>query len=304
MPSSHALATPLRAWRCPQCTRRAFSATTRSRAVGPEHPQYIEVPEAPQQTIPYHPPVKGTLPVPRNVLAGAGSKGKTSEAWLNATARRPRRQIKHRSGSREEWQAKISESRRRNLEEGIRSINTRQQREARQAETRNRIREEERIAALDAPEREDERITLPTHGLDLETLLHKVPADPNRESRLADKRANYARHNALRANARMEHLHTLYMNARTFIVNTQQLDAAVDEAFGTNEKPVRWSEYGGNGASVWDQGRPRGVADRLGQAQGSGGAAREAVKTKGDPLDLNRQRLRRIAEELTGGAME
>ena len=127
MPPHTPLATTLRAWRCPQCTRRAFSTSRRSRAIGPEHPQYMPVPEAPQQTVPYHPPVKGSLPVPRNILAGARRKDKSSDEWIADATKRPAKDIKHAAGSREEWKIKMTESRRRNLREGIKSLKARQQ---------------------------------------------------------------------------------------------------------------------------------------------------------------------------------
>lgn len=303
MPPHTPLAMPLRAWRCPQCTQRAAFSTTRpSRAVGPEHPQYLPVPEPPQQTHNYYPPVKGTLPVPRNVLAGAGSKDKASDKWLNDASKRPQKQIKHAKGSREEWKVKIAESRRRNLKEGVKSLHARQQYEARREEARMQEKSEKHEAALNAPEREDERLTLPTHGLDLETLFNKAPQDPQREDRLATKRANVAQQAALKSAERLDHLHTLYMNAHKFIVTPQQLDAAVDEAFGTEERPAKFGVEGAlsGSISVWGDGKPASVQDMLAASQGGG---RGAVQMKGG-LELSRERMRRIAEELTGGAME
>ena len=263
----------------------------------------MSVPEPPQQTVPYHPPVKGSLPVPRNVLAGAGSKDKASDEWLNDAAKRPQRPIKHTPGSREEWKVKMTESRRRNLREGVKSLKARQQYEQRKEDARARQANEARQIALNAPEREDERLTTPTHGLDLSTLLHAAPSDPHRDSRLEHKRANVAHHVSLRSEARLNHLHTLYMNARTFIVTPQQLDTAVDEAFGTPEQPVSFAyEHSSMEAaqSVWGLGKPASVQDLLVQSQGGG---QGAVRVKGG-LEASRERLRRIAEELTGGAME
>lgn len=304
MPPHTPLATPLRGWRCPQCTRRAaFSTSRSSRAVGPEHPQYMPVPEPPQQTIPYHPPVKGSLPVPRNVLAGAGRKDKGSPDWADDAAKRPKKQFEHPPGSREAWKVKMAESRRRNLKEGLQTLKARQQYESRKQATRQAETHEKRQAARNAPEREDERLTMPTHGLDLDKLLHEAPQDPHREVRLAHKRANVAQHESLRSAERLNNLHTLYMNARNFIVTPEQLDAAVDEAFGTETNPVNFAANGSDGQSaqsVWGQGKPASVGDMLAAAQGGG---RGAVKMTGS-LESSRERLRRIAEELTGGAME
>lgn len=304
MPPQPHLTTPLRAWRCPQCNRRAAFSTSRpSRAVGPEHPQYLPVPEPPQQTVPYHPPVKGSLPVPRNVLAGASGKDKTSDWWLDQVTQRPQRPVRHTPGSREEWKVKMADSRRRNLREGLKTLRARQQHETRKRQDRAKERSEKHEAALNAPEREDERINAITHGLDLDALFNHAPQDPHRDERLAHKRANVAQQAALKSSERLNHLHTLYMNARNFIVTPQQLDAAVEEAFGTPDKPVSYAKDGtvfDNAQSVWVQGKPASVQDMLAAANGGG---RGAVLTRGS-IEVSRERMRRIAEELTGGGME
>ena len=149
---------------------------------------------------------------------------------------------------------------------------------------------------MTAPGREDERLTTPTHVLDLQQLLKGNPIDPNREERLAHKRANLARHEQMKQNARLNDLHTLYMNAREFIVTPAQLDAAVDEAFGPEDNPVRFQ----NQQSIWGEGKPASVQDMLNSANGVSG---RAVSGAG-PLEASRARIKRIAEELTGGKME
>ncbi|KAI7570519.1 hypothetical protein KC317_g2389, partial [Hortaea werneckii] len=115
---------------------------------------------------------------------------------------------------------------------------------------------------------------------------------------------------------RLDHLHTLYLNAKTFIVTPQQLDQAVDEAFGTVEDPVRFDgdqHYDANGfyntgtrdarsQSVWAQGKPERVQDMLNRANGQGGKL--AMENAGSLASVNKDRVRRIGEVLTGGRME
>nr|POE77624.1 hypothetical protein CFP56_09271 [Quercus suber] len=125
MPPRTALSTPLRAWRCPQCTLRSFTTSSLRSAVGPEHPQYIDVPQPPQPNVPYLPVVKGRLPVPRDVFAHAKKQDKASDAWIDRATKAPRQAVRTKPGSREEWKAKISAQRRQNLREGLKSLRER-----------------------------------------------------------------------------------------------------------------------------------------------------------------------------------
>lgn len=125
--------------------------------------------------------------------------------------------------------------------------------------------------------------------------------DPNREARQAGMRARVEEKEARRVADRQDALHTLYMHARTFITNETQLDAAIDKAFGTPQQPV---EFGYHGMSVWNTGPSekgpfQGVHDKLDQAN----RARGTFADKQGFADLTNERLKRIAEELTGGKM-
>ncbi|EME48449.1 hypothetical protein DOTSEDRAFT_67481 [Dothistroma septosporum NZE10] len=303
-PRTHA--SSLSSWRCPQCTIRSFATTTRQLAVGPEHPRYIEVPEPPQQNVPYKPPVKGVLPVPRDVFAGT-DKSRSDEEAIAASTKKPLKQKVYAKGSREEWMAKMSEVRKQNLREGITSLRFRQRNESRRMRERSLANQAAREAALHRPEREDERLTAPSTNLDLEALFGKQVPDPAREQRIATKRENVARHEEAKRVERLDAIHTLYMNARDFIVTPQQLDKAVDEAFGTEQNPVVFgvSQYYSNdpaGRSIWAEGRPERVQDMLNRANGL--KPRTAMDSAGGSGDINKDRIRRIAEMFTGGKME
>ena len=152
------------------------------------------------------------------------------------------------------------------------------------------------------PEREDERLTSPSHGLDLEKLLHGPLEDPTREARLAHKARNVALHASAKQADRADNLHTLYMRARSFIVTPSQLDAAVDQAFGTNDQPVQFGGGAFQGSSMWAMGKPDSVQDMLNRANQTGSS--KAVDSRGGYTDVNSERVRRIAEKLTGGEME
>lgn len=317
MPPLRSLSTPIRAFRCPEC--RALSTSSRALAVGPEHPRYIEIPESPQQTAPYRPFVKGRLPVPRDIFDGAKGKDRAADEEIaKATAIRERN-VEHPSGSREAWKQKMAEARRQNLREGLKSLRDRKTRSDAQRNERALANQTSREEALHRPEREDERLTTPSTGLDVQRLLHGALEDPNRQARLAQKARNLEIFTSAKRANRMDQLHTLYMNARSFIVTPQQLDAAIDEEFGTADNPRQFGHLQNNApyensetgrwsseiTSMWAYGRPSSVQDMLdksnGKTKGISTALGMAEGREGQVVD---ERVRRIAEKLTGGKME
>ncbi|EMC94730.1 hypothetical protein BAUCODRAFT_149834 [Baudoinia panamericana UAMH 10762] len=298
------LRTPLRAWQCPRCHAhpRPFSTTTAPRQLGPEHPRYIDFPSPPQPNVPDRPFIKGRLPVPRDIFSGTKGADKASESWLNQHTKESKRPSAAQPGSREEWKSQLSDSRRRNLREGLASLRARRTRQLTAASERSRRNQAAREAALHAPEREDDRLTTPSHALDLSALLTNPPnqlPDPSRPLRLARSRANLTAHTSLRAEQRNAHLNTLHHHARNFIVTPAQLDAAIEEAFGTNTNPRTFEGRQEDRASVWAEGRPVKVVEMLGVGGGRGGAEGRVAVT-----EVNRERMRRLAEVLTGGKME
>jgi hypothetical protein len=95
---------------------------------------------------------------------------------------------------------------------------------------------------------------------------------------------------------RRSRVHDLYTNAREFIVSEEQLDEAIEKAFGTDDKPIRWNMYGvvapdATGLSPWDGPIPEGVGDKLRKLK------------SGEGVGLAKERARQVAEALTGGKM-
>lgn len=306
MSSRTALSSAL-GWKCPQCTVRTLSTTARQLQVGPEHPRYVAIPEPPQQTLPYPPRQKGVLPVPRDIFSGTTRDQSADEAIADAT-KRPQKERTPAKGSREEWKAKMSEARRQNLREGLKSLRYRQQVTQQRERARSNAKMAEREELLARPEREDERLTAPSNNLDLEALLHGQVPDPTRRQRLAAKRINLQNQAAEKQQERMDALHTLYMNARTFIVTPEQLDKAVDEAFGSEEQPKIFGSHFSSydtlpiQKSIWAEGRPERVQDMLNKANGL--RPRSAIDSAGGLTEVNKERIKRIAETLTGGKMD
>lgn len=320
MPPRTPFSTPLRAWTCPQC--RSFTTVQRRLAVGPEHPRYIEVPEPPQQSSPYRPFPKGRLPVPRDVFAGSAGKDRAADEEIAKATPTPTVQTRHPRGSRDAWRQKMAAARRSNLREGVKSLRERKTKTETSLRERVAQKQAEREALVQMPEREDERLTTASTGLDVRKLLHGPLEDPTRDARLAHKARNLTLHTAAKRANRMDNLHTLYMNARNFIVTPQQLDSAIDAEFGTPERPREFGQgtdqnspsYGdadtgrwsSEVTSMWAYGKPATVQNMLERAtKGDSGKVLKAVEVAGGaPENIVQGRVRRIAEKLTGGKME
>lgn len=195
----------------------------------------------------------------------------------------------------------MSEIRKQNLREGIKSLRARKVSVENRMSARQAAKQAKREELLHRPEREDERLTAPSNNIDLDALYSKAIPDPTREERIRTKMLNIQRHEETKREERMEAVHSLYVNAREFIVTPQQLDKAVDAAFGTPEVPVKFGKYttGAMNRSIWAEGKPERVQDMLNVANGQNTG--RAMNDRGDPSQINKERIRRIAETFTGG---
>lgn len=231
------------------------------------------------------------------------NKGRTDDEVIAQSTQSPKHAKTPEKGSREEWKAKMSEIRKRNLREGVKSLRARQVSYQKRSSERQAAKQAERKELLHRPEREDERLTAPSNNMDLDALYNKVTPDPTREVRIRTKQLNIQRHQDLKREERMQAIHTLYMNARDFIVTPEQLDKAVDAAFGTPELPVKFGDEVGSSRSIWAEGRPERVQDMLNRANSQNRTGFAMTSADSSSL-LNKERIRRIAETFTGGKME
>ena len=151
------------------------------------------------------------------------------------------------------------------------------------------------------PMREDERLTGPTilqSQLPARLRRNGKPAqlpDPDREARIRAARQNTARHEMERSEERRDQLHTLYMNANTFITNEAQLNAVVERVFH-DTRQFRSEEV--EGENVWNLGFQTTVAEMLDDVNEGKKATDAGRKGK-----LVQERYKQIAEVLTGGKM-
>lgn len=280
--------------------------------IPPESPKFIEIPRSLQPEQIWRPWVKGVLPVPRKIFSQTSETDKTSAKYLNQTAAEPRRKPSTTTPSKAgsapvdsertkavEFAAhKFQQSalRRRNLRESLVELRQRKERDDQAAAARSAAKHAQSLRLAYAPEREDERLTNPTIHSAIHPAARGALPDPNREARIAQKRANVAAIQAQREEDRRSMLHTLYMNARDFIVDPQVLDKEIDRVF---DDPDSFTNDTVRGMNVWALGLPQTVEQMLSAASRKPGG--KAIDRDTDFGLLEKKRIDRIAEELTGG---
>jgi hypothetical protein len=189
----------------------------------------------------------------------------------------------------------MAASRRENLREGLLELQKRKHRQDSMIAGRSRARSEYREKRLHAPQREDERLTNPTIASATRTLQQGPVPDPDRAARVGEKAARVQAKEAAKEEARRDALHTLYMHARSFITTEEQLDSEIESIFV--EQPFEQ-----NGDNIWDAvGAPPTVQDMLSAVNNT---QKSALAYHAGPAAITGKRIKRIAEELTGGKMD
>jgi len=97
---------------------------------------------------------------------------------------------------------------------------------------------------------------------------------------------------AKKKSKRQAALHTLYMNARDFIITEEQLAVEIEKTFPKGEN-LAWRSDHQPGENVWNLGVPPSV-----QSIVSDSKKKEAVR-----WDIYQGRVKKLAEELSGGKL-
>jgi len=191
----------------------------------------------------------------------------------------------------------MAESRRRNLRDGLILLRQRKDKSDKGIAERSLRKQLERDERLNAPQREDERLTGATIRIANSILQSGPVPDPQRETRLAESAAKVKALQLAREEERRSALHNLYMHARTFITTEEQLNAQVEEIF--TDTPFDKNNQNDN---IWDmQGAPPTIQDMLSEVNRT---QRTAAKLHQGSSVVGTQRMKKIAEELTGGKMD
>ncbi|KAJ5171706.1 hypothetical protein N7492_004299 [Penicillium capsulatum] len=270
-------------------------ATTPNLRVGPESPHFIDVPRVLQPSNPVKPKVKGTLPVPRELFPSRRTD-KPGKAYLDAVTPFPStpRQVNPKSNDPEKqaFKLKMAILRRQNLRDGLRGLYKRKRAAEETMFTRSLENQARRERVLRQPEPEGDRLTRPSVVQAMQPQKHSTLADPNREARLALSQARLEAREAEKTAQKQEDIQSLYMNARSFITTEEQLAAEIDRVFpdGVNEA---WSNDHQRGENIWNLGLPPNVQNIVYESQ----------KSETARWDLTQERVKKLAEQITGGKM-
>lgn len=279
---------------------RPFSTTTPNNreTIPPESPKYINIPSPPQSSEIKQKPIKGHLPIPRQIFPPKSGDQKLAPDYVaratplskaEAAGLPPKNDL-------EAWRRSMAQSRREALSEGLKGLyerkTTAEQLEIRRSRTKAAIRK----SAVEAAERDDDVLTRSTVR---SALLTTGPKKSDSYWELRESQKKVRVRTKLQAEGRRDALSELYIAARDFIVDEAELAKKVEELF--DEK--YWVTKGQPDAlSVWDLYGPpiktSAMVDQQGKTTGSDGYGiytPEATKT------ARKQKI--VAEELTGGKM-
>jgi hypothetical protein len=194
----------------------------------------------------------------------------------------------------------MAASRRENLREGLVLLHRRKVRTDKAIAQRSAITQKDRARRVNAPPREDERLTATTVTAATRKLVTGTLPDPNREARLAAAAARVQARAAALEEKRRNALHTLYMHAREFITTEEQLDKKIEDVFSDQAfSHVLDCEREPN---IWDaEGAPTSVQNMLSEVSNT---QKTAISFHRSPAAATGKRMKHIAEELMGGAMD
>ncbi|KAK2741226.1 hypothetical protein FQN57_005688 [Myotisia sp. PD_48] len=282
---------------CRACTSaqnqsRLFSYTS-STMVGPESPNYIDVPRSIQPDFSRRKQLKGTLPVPREIFPPRRPDKPTESYIAEATPKplkdAPKVTPDHPQFEQLEWKRKMAEKRRQHLREGLLELYARKKQNQQTMVAKSSAKQRRREEILHQAQREDERLTATTTVSTMEPFRSAVLPDPNGDKRLEDSVTRTEDALLSQREHKMDSIHTLYMNARNFIVNEAQLNAEIEKVFPAEANPD-WQSVVGDGTNIWNLGAPPTMA-------ALGNQAKDQV-TKWEQVQ---RRTKNIAEALTGG---
>ncbi|KAL3473577.1 hypothetical protein BJX99DRAFT_233452 [Aspergillus californicus] len=273
---------------------RGFSSSSSLR-VGPESPNFIDVPRLIQPDLAPKPRVKGTLPVPREIFP-TRRVDKPNKKYIAAAAPAPSgsKRIKQDGPHAEyqEWKREMASMRRNHLREGLSELYNRKKKTDYLMASRSRLRQHERNIVLNQPLRKDELLTRPSVLRDMLPKNTPILPDPTREAQVAKSKERLEHSRLQKGLERQDSLHTLYVNARDFITTETQLAAEIAKVFpeGDNEA---WRNDHGPGDNIWNLGVPQTVHSLV----------TEDSKFEHKRWDIIQDRVKKLGEQISGGKL-
>lgn len=286
---------------------RPFATSASRRAIPPESPNFIDVPTSfqPDLYVPRRP--KGKLPVPRELFPAHRPDKPSPQYIQNVTPdMKPENMTPaSRQTALGQHRSRMSSLRKQHLRSSLVDLHSRKEYITRQIDARSTAKLEESERLRCQPVREDERLTnisTPEQMLPRKTtFLSKKEA----EAIWSSKRHKVLKRQVTLDNMNSYALHSLYMNARNFITTEEQLLAEIEKKFlpGNRNPEFRRSDFAETGDNIWVKGLPSTVKDLI--SENTVRASKNGQPPS--PSDMktmymkDQERMKRIAEELTGG---
>ncbi|KAK5082732.1 hypothetical protein LTR05_006612 [Lithohypha guttulata] len=276
--------------------------------------------------MPYVPPQKGTLPVPRELFP-LNRPDKGNQRYIeNVAKERLPANVRPLESLTEvgRHKAKMAEIRKAQFKEGVTGLHKRKQAEIASINAKSTAKILQRDTLLKQSEREDARLMnvsipallQPESQPSIDALKEQVALARQMHER---KMANVSKHQAAKKNNKMDALHTLYMNARHFITSEEQLREKIHEQFDVSDAQnsdttshAQFRTLESSGSSLWNFGAPDGIRDMVASASGrnrdaSLAAANPAMRYMANlnvgaaTMMKDQARMKKIAEKLSGG---
>jgi hypothetical protein len=283
---------------------RAFTTATARLAIPPEAPNFVDVPQSYQPDLVVPRRQKGILPVPRELFPPRQPDKPSQKYIASATRDKLAKNVvpESKMSDLDKYRSRMAETRKKHLREGLLELYNRKETMTRQVAIRSEQKGKERDRLINQAERIDERLTSATvpQAMKPGKGLQILRAETGGRRRSRRKRVVEGRER--KEEERRDALHTLYINARNFITTEEQLDAEIAKAFpeGGNPEFATDTKLGDN---IWNLGSPATIAELL-----DANVSRvrkdftKAGLTEADhKFNIDQERMKRIAEELSGG---
>ncbi|KAK0735052.1 hypothetical protein B0T26DRAFT_634897 [Lasiosphaeria miniovina] len=292
--------------------REAFAPSTAvsiQNIFPPESPKHIAVREPPQSIITKLAPIRGHLPIPRDIFEKRGWEEKifvhrkrAPEIDRKYIKRATPLSLAEKAGKppvsfEEEQHRRLAALRRKALGVGLGGLLKRKQKFDNVHEARSKKNYERNLNAANAPEQLDEVMTRSTVRASTASMTAVLP-DPNRFEVARLAREKHAALTQLKSEARRDALAQLYAAAGDFIVDEEDLERRVEEVFKETSFDIGSIEHG---RSIWDVEGPPLNATNL--RKDLYGTATNSSATMAPTGDKTTGLQRKVAEELIGGKL-
>ncbi|RMZ86557.1 hypothetical protein DV736_g6218, partial [Chaetothyriales sp. CBS 134916] len=295
--AGHTLFSPL-----PSSTRR-LATTAPLAAISPESPRYIDVPQSLQEDWVPRRFVPGRMPVPREIFPRNRPDKPSPEYLANATPEPKQPVDTSKLSEKALYKHRLGQLRKQYLRESLVQLHKRKQAAVSRMKFRSDEKQADHARLVAQAEREDVRLTSisvpssmnPNIKVDLHSAVDTCQIHE-------EKTANVSRAETDKTDARLDNLHTLYMNARTFIVNEAQLKAKIADEFADNKfNKFDSGKAGEQNMSLWDSlGAPDGMKEMVNKSTVSP-RMREKDAAYEAAWERDQERMKRVAEKLSGG---